>query len=346
MIKEAIGILVEGRSLSLQEAASAMEEIMDGKATPAQLGAFITALRIKGETPEEIAGLAGTMRMKAVPVNIPGPVLDIVGTGGDGLNTFNISTAAALVAAGAGIRVAKHGNRAASSLCGSADVLEKLGVRIDLTSREVQQCIEQVGIGFMFAPVFHPAMKYAAGPRKEIGIRTVFNILGPLTNPAGAQYQVLGVPTVELAEKIVPALIHLKTEHTLVVHGLIGMDELSISGESRIWEIKKGQLIASQKTISPEDFGLQQSPLRTIQGGSPEENAGYMRQILKGEKGAKRDVVLLNAGAALLACDKVANLNEGVKLAQNVIDQGLALSKLDQLIEFTQRIKENIVDSR
>lgn len=341
MIKEAIGTLVSGKSLTVHEAASVMEEIMEGKATPAQLGAFITALRIKGETADEIAGLAGVMRDKAIRVIVTEPVLDIVGTGGDGLNTFNISTAAAFVAAGAGIKVAKHGNRAASSQCGSADVLEKLGVKIDLNAQQVQNCIQEVGIGFMFAPAFHPAMKYAAGPRREIGIRTVFNILGPLTNPAHAEYQVIGVPGIELAEKIVHASIRLGAKHALVVHGLNGMDEISITGNSLIWEIRNGELISSRKSISPEDFGITKAPANIINGGTPEENAEIIRQIFSGAKGAKRDVVVLNAAAALVAGEKAETLQEGVNLSQEIIDSGKALDKLKHLIEFTQQLAGN-----
>jgi anthranilate phosphoribosyltransferase len=341
MIKEAIGTLVSGKSLTKSEAASVMEEIMDGKTSPAQLGAFVTALRIKGETADEIAGLAGVMRDKAIHVTAIGPVLDVVGTGGDGQNTFNISTAAAFVAAGAGIKVAKHGNRAASSQCGSADVLEKLGVKIDLKAEQVQRCINEVGIGFMFAPAFHPAMKFAAGPRREIGIRTVFNILGPLTNPAHAEYQVIGVPGKELAEKIVQAAMLLGTKHTLVVHGLNGMDELSISGNSLIWEVKNGELIYSQKTVSPEDFGIIRAPIRSIRGNTPEENAISMQRIFSGEKGAKREITILNAAAALVAGDKVETLQEGVRLSQDIIDSGKALDKLNRLVEITQKMAGN-----
>jgi anthranilate phosphoribosyltransferase len=346
MIREAIGTLVRGESLTIEEAASVMEEIMDGKTTPAQLGSFITALSIKGETGEEIAGLARVMRSRATQVTVDGPVLDIVGTGGDGLNTFNISTAAAFVAAGADIKVAKHGNRAASSQCGSADVLEKLGVKIDLNAGQVRNCIQEVGLGFMFAPNFHPAMKYAAGPRKEIGIRTVFNILGPLTNPAQAEYQVIGVPNLELAEKIVAALIRLGSRHALVLHGLNGMDEISITGRSMLWEIKNGELTKWQHHVSPEDFGLKKAPLTAVTGGSPEENAATIREIFGGATGAKRDIVLMNAAAALVAGNKVETLQEGVALAQEIIDRKLAFSKLELLIEFTQNLsKDNNNDS-
>jgi len=340
MIKEAIGLLVEGKSLSALEAAQVMEEIMGGQATPSQLGAFLTALRIKGETADELAGLARVMQSRACQVQTPGPLLDIVGTGGDGLNTFNISTTSAFIAAGAGIRVAKHGNRAATGKCGSADVLEKLGVKIDLSAEQVKSCIEEVGIGFMFAAGFHPAMKYAAGTRKEIGIRTVFNVLGPLTNPAHAQNLVIGVPGEELMGKIVTALVQLGVRHALVVHGLEGMDEISISGNSIYCEIKNGVLCNPGKQISPEHFGLKISSLNEIRGGNADENAETVRNILSGQKGAKRDIVVLNSAAALLAADRVENLEQGIVLAGKTIDEGAALARLDQLVEFTNRISE------
>lgn len=357
MIKEAIGTLVEGKSLTMEQAARVMENIMDGQTSPAQLAAFLTALRIKGEVADEIAGMATVMRDRAVPVKTAGPVLDIVGTGGDGLNTFNISTAAALVAAGAGIKVAKHGNRAASSRCGSADVLEKLGVKIDLNAAQVESCIREVGIGFMFAPVFHPAMKYAAGPRREMGIRTVFNILGPLTNPARAAYQVIGVPSPELGEKMVSALALMKAKHTIVVHGLNGMDEISLAGKSLVWEIKdrslevpqgpSGFLFASgpellirRWEVSPEDFGFSKAPLEAVTGGSPEDNAQIIHDILDGKTGPRRDITVINAAAALMAGGMAETLGQGVILAQETIDQGLAQAKLTHLIKFTQNISE------
>jgi anthranilate phosphoribosyltransferase len=337
MIKEAIGTLVKGQSLTLDEAAGVMDEIMEGKATAAQLGAFITALSIKGETADEIAGLAGVMRAKAIQVNVNGPVLDVVGTGGDGQNTFNISTSAAIVAAAAGLRVAKHGNRAASSKCGSADVLERLGVKIDLSAGQVQKCIQEAGIGFMFAAAFHPAMKYAAGPRREIGIRSVFNVLGPLTNPAHAEYQVIGVPNIELAEKMVQAVISLKTKHALIVYGLNGIDEISVTDSSLIWEVKDRKL-ASMRRINPEDFGLQRSAKDDICGGTPEENAQAILGIFAGQLGPRRDVVVINAAAALVAGERVETLNSGVVLAQELIDCGKALAKLKELIKVSQRV--------
>ena len=337
MIREAIAALVSGNSLTIEEAASVMEEIMEGEVTPAQLGAFVTALRIKGETVDEIAGLAKVMRAKAIRVVTDEPVLDIVGTGGDNANTFNISTVAAFVAAGAGIKVAKHGNRAMSSRCGSADVLEALGVRIDLGAEQVQRCLREVGIGFMYAPSFHPAMKYAAAPRREIGIRTVFNILGPLTNPARAEYQVIGVPSENLGEKIALALRRLGIKHALVVHGLNGMDEISITDRSRVWELGKDETIRDYY-VSPEDVGLKQATALAVAGGTPEENAKIMRLVLEGEKTPRRDVVLINAAAALVIGDRVGTLQQGVVLSGEIIDSGKALEKLEQLIRFSQSL--------
>ena len=336
MIKEAIQALVSGRSLTRDEAASVMEEIMAGEATPAQFGAFVTALRLKGETVDEIIGLARVMRAKAMPVNISGPVVDTCGTGGDGAGTFNISTAAAFVAAGAGLRVAKHGNRAMSSHCGSADVLEALGVKIDLDAEPVRRCLEEVGIGFMFAPVFHPAMKYAASPRREIGIRTVFNILGPLTNPAGAKAQVVGVADELLVKKLASVLQGLGCCHALVVHGDDGLDEITITGRSRVCEIKEGDL--KSYTVSPEDFGLARAELASLKGGSAGENAELLRRVLAGDPGPRRDAVVMNAAAALVAGDRVATLKDGVALAEEVIDSGRALAKLERLIDFSQSL--------
>ena len=336
MIKEAIQILISGQSLSMEEAASVMEEIMDGQVTPAQFGAFVTALRLKGETVEEIAGLARVMRAKAIPVTVAGPVVDTCGTGGDGSATFNISTAAAFVVAGAGLKVAKHGNRAMSSQCGSADVLEALGVKLELTAEQVQRCLETVGIGFMFAPAFHPAMKYAAAPRREIGIRTVFNILGPLTNPAGARAQVLGVADGSLLEKLAQVLGSLGCEHALVVHGEDGLDEITLTGETRVCELKNGAI--KSYSVSPEDFGLSRASLDDLRGGTAGENADQLRNILAGASGPQRDVVLLNAAAALVAGDRVAALESGVALAREVIDNGKALEKLNQLVKLSQSL--------
>jgi len=336
VIREAIQTLVSGRSLTIEEAASVMEEIMEDRVTPAQFGAFVTALRLKGETVDEIVGMAKTMRAKAVPVAIAEPAVDTCGTGGDGLHTFNISTAAAFVAAGAGLKVAKHGNRAISSQCGSADVLEVLGVRIDLNAKQVQRCLQEVGIGFMFAPLFHPAMKYASAPRREIGIRTVFNILGPLTNPAGARAQVLGVADDTLVEKLASVLQGLGCEHALVVHGEDGLDEITVTGKTQVCELKDG--LINSYFISPEGFGLSWAGLADLRGGTVHENAALLRSILSGAEGPQRDVVLMNAAAVLVAGDRVGTLQQGVALAEEVIDGGHALVKLEQLIEFSQSI--------
>jgi anthranilate phosphoribosyltransferase len=333
MIKEAIQTLVGGRSLTMDEASNVMEEIMEGNATPAQFGAFVTALRCKGETVEEIAGLARTMRAKALRVTINEPVVDTCGTGGDGLGTFNISTAAAFVVAACGLKVAKHGNRAMSSRCGSADVLEALGVKIDLNPEQVQKCLEKVGIGFMLAPVFHPSMKYAAAPRKEVGIRTVFNILGPLTNPAGARAQVLGVPEKSLTEKMATVLKMLDCQHALVVHGEDGLDEITITGKTFVSELKKGSI--KNYEVTPEEFGLPRAKPDSLKGGTAKDNAELLRSILSGKKGAQRDIVLMNAAAALLAGDKVTTLGQGITLAEQAIDNGKALQKVEELISFS-----------
>lgn len=338
MIKEAIGTLVEGRSLSFEESSGAMEDIMNGMATPAQIGAFLTALRIKGETSEEIAGLASVMRAKATPVIVSGPTIDIVGTGGDGSGSFNISTAAAFVAAGAGLKVAKHGNRAMSSQCGSADVLEALGVKIELGPAAVATCIEKAGIGFMFAPIYHPAMKHAALPRREIGIRTVFNILGPLTNPARTEQMLLGVPSEELGDKIATVLYRLGTKHSLVVHSQDGMDEISINGTSLIWDISE-DTISPPYEVSPDSFGLSASSTSEIKGGSPEENAAALRRILDGDEGALRDVVVMNTAAALVAGNLTVDLKDGARLAEEAIDSGRAKEKLNMLVELSQRLR-------
>ncbi|NTW03355.1 MAG: anthranilate phosphoribosyltransferase, partial [Oscillochloris sp.] len=296
-IREAIIAVAGRRDLSQAEAAMVMDEIMTGAATPAQIGAFLTALHLKGETDAEIAGMAEVMRQKATPVYFDGPVADTCGTGGDGAHTFNISTAAAFVAAGAGLIVAKHGNRAMSSICGSADVLEGLGVKIELDAEGVAHCLDTAGIGFMFAPKFHPAMRFAGPVRREIGIRTAFNILGPLTNPARAKYQVLGVASATLAEKLARALSRLDIVHALVVHGDGGVDELTLSGPNLIYDVRTGQEPHVQ-TVAPEDLGLARAPQEALRGGDVATNAQIVRAILSGEEaGPRRDVVLLNAAA-------------------------------------------------
>ena len=336
-IREAIAALVdERRDLTQAEAAAAMGEIFCGEVTPAQLGAFLIALRLKGETVDEIAGMASVMREHALRVKIDGPLLDTCGTGGDGQGTFNVSTAAAFVAAGAGARIAKHGNRAMTSGSGSADILEALGARIDLSPEQVAECIERTGFGFMFAQVFHPAMKHAAGPRREIGVRTVFNILGPLTNPAGAQHQLLGVARPEIASKIAAALQRLDGKHVLVVHGGDGVDELSISVATTVHELRDGSL--REYSVTPEDAGLPAAPADAIRGGTPQQNAAVLTSILHGERGPLRDVVVLNAGAALLAGEAVSDLKKGVLLAQESIDSGAASRKLEEWVELTRSL--------
>jgi len=337
MIREAIETIVSGGSLSFEQATEVMEEIMGGKATPAQIAAFITGLRIKGETVDEIAGLASVMRAKATQVEIAVPTIDIVGTGGDNSSSFNISTTAAFVAAGSGLKVAKHGNRAMSSRCGSADVLETLGVNIQLGAEAVAECLETIGIGFMFAPIFHPAMKYAATPRREIGIRTVFNILGPLTNPARAEFQVIGVATKELGEKIASVLHRLGTKHTFVVHGIDGTDEISISAKSLVWEVKPEGVLPSYE-VSPRYFGFKEASLEQIKGGTPETNAQILRSILTGERGPRRDIAVMNAAAGLVAGKRASDLNEGARIAEEMIDSGRALEKLDALVKLSQSL--------
>jgi anthranilate phosphoribosyltransferase len=345
MIREALETVVNGRSLTFEQAAAVMEDIMIGEATPAQVAAFATALRMKGETVEEIAGLATVMQAKATPVGVTSPVVDTCGTGGDGSSSFNVSTTAAFIVAGAGLKVAKHGNRAMSSHCGSADVLEALGVKIDLDAEAVAQCVETVGIGFMFAPNFHPAMKYVAAPRREIGIRTVFNILGPLTNPAGAKLQVIGVPSKELGEKIASVLHRLGTEHSLVVHGTDGMDEISISGRSLVWDVNQHR-VSPPYEIFPEDFGFMKGSVTQIRGGTARQNARILRGILSGEVGVRRNIVILNAAAALVAGNKAADLKEGVCIAEKTIDSGKALDKLDELIKLSERLSKKQVVAR
>jgi anthranilate phosphoribosyltransferase len=336
MIREAIGILVSRRSLSMEQASEVMGEIMNGEATQAQIGAFLTALHLKGETVEEIAGMARVMREKALRVSVDGLLVDTCGTGGDGSGTFNISTAAALVAAGAGLKVAKHGNRGMSSACGSADVLEALGAKIELDPDGVKRCLEEVGIGFMFAPLFHPAMKHAVGPRREIGIRTVFNILGPLTNPAGAQTQVIGVPDKVFGPKVAQALKLLGVEVAMVVHGLDGMDELSTCGPTLVWEVDQRSDRPRSYTVAPEDVGISRSSLEDIRGGTAPENADIIRRVLGGERGPARDAVLLNAAAALKVGGRVDGLKEGVDVAAEAIDSGKAQGKLEAFVRVSR----------
>jgi len=337
MIQQAINNIVSGRHLTFDESSSVMDEIMTGSATPSQFGAFVTGLRLKGETSEEIAGMASVMQEKALTVEAESTIVDTCGTGGDGSQTINISTIAAFVTVGAGLKVAKHGNRAITSSCGSADVLEAAGVKIDLGPEGVKQCINEVGMGFMFAPIFHPAMRFAGPLRREIGIRTVFNILGPLTNPARAKNQVLGIADPSLGLKMAEVLKRLGCLHALIVHGNDGLDEISISGPSQIWELKSGEIY--EYTIAPEDFGIQQASSDEIRGGVAEENVEVMHKVLSGEHGPKRDIVLLNAAAAITAGNQADSLAEGLIIAQESIDSGRASSKLNALIDLSQQLK-------
>jgi anthranilate phosphoribosyltransferase len=334
MIRDAIDRLVRGQSLDEDEAATVMEEIMTGEATPAQLAAFLVALRAKGETAAEIAGMAAVMREKALRVEAGGGLLDTCGTGG-AHHTFNVSTAAALVCAGAGARIAKHGNRAMSSASGSADLLEALGVKIDLDPAGVRTCIDEAGIGFMFAQVFHPSMKHAAPVRREIGIRTVFNILGPLTNPAGAEYQVLGVARPDLAPIMIEALRRLGSIRALVVHGEDGDDELSITGPTLVVELSKGDV--TEYRVAPEDVGLSRAGLKAILSSSGEQNADTARALLEGRPGPARDITVLNAAAGLLAAGLADSWPEAVALAAKAIDSGDAARSLARWADVSQR---------
>ncbi len=343
MIREAIINVAAGAALREDEAAAVMEEIMTGSATPAQMGAFLTALRLRpgGETVAEIAGMARVMREKAVQVHLEAKVaayaLDTCGTGGDGAGTFNVSTAAGIVAAAAGASVAKHGNRSATSRCGSADVLEALGARIDLGPEQVAHCVREVGFGFMFAPAYHPAMKHVGPMRREIGIRTVFNILGPLTNPAHTRYQVLGVADGSLLRKMGEVLLHLGCQHALIIHGEDGIDECSVSAPTHICEVRNGEELR-EYTITPEQVGLTQvSDRQAFQGGDPAYNARMVRELLSGNTdGPAADMLCLNAGAALLANEQVASLADGVKLARATLREGKARQRLTDVIACSQ----------
>jgi anthranilate phosphoribosyltransferase len=350
MIKDAIGKVVLQQDLLETEMIEVMNQIMGGEATPAQVGAFITALRMKGESIEEITGAARVMRDHATPIRVGKAldidreeinldretILDTCGTGGSGTKSFNISTTVAFVVSACGVKVAKHGNRSISSACGSADVLEALGVNLNVTPEQVENCINEVGLGFLFAPALHGAMKHAIGPRREIGIRTIFNILGPLTNPAGADRQVLGVYDEQLVEVLARVLVKLGCQRGFVVHGQDGMDEITLTGPTRVAEINEGQV--SLSTIEPEDFGLRRCQLSDLQGGDAEENASIVRDILAGAEGPKRDVVLLNAAYALVASGIVESVDAGLEKARNMIDEGLAKAKLEGLVNLTNAL--------
>jgi anthranilate phosphoribosyltransferase len=330
---ETIAKLVRCESLSEAEASDAFETIMRGDATPVQIAGFMVGLRMKGESVDELTGFARTARALATPIDVDGALLDTCGTGGDGLATFNISTLSAIVAASCGARVAKHGNRAASSLCGSADVLEQLGVKIDLAPDGVARCIEQAGIGFLFAPIFHPSFRFAAVPRKELGVRSVFNILGPLCNPAGAKYQALGVADANLAGKMADVLSRLGVEKAIVFHAGNGMDELSTSSPSLVIEIDGGR---KEYQLDPADVGLEPSDPLAVRGGGPEENARIAREVLAGAAGPRRDVVLLNAAAALMASGHAKDWREGIGAAGEAIDSGRASEVLQRWATISQ----------
>ncbi len=331
----AIGAVVERRDLGTEEMKSVMRRIMSGEATPAQIGGFLIGLRMKGETVEEIAAAAAVMRELATPVEVSAPhLVDTCGTGGDASGTFNISTASAFVVAAAGGAVAKHGNRSISSRSGSADVLEAAGVRLDLTPQQVARCIEEVGVGFMFAPMHHGAMKHAIGPRREMGVRTVFNLLGPLTNPAGAPNQVLGVFADRWLEPLARVLQRLGSRHVLVVHSEDGMDEISIGASTRVVELKEGEIHGY--TITPEEFGMERAAIATLAVDGAEQSLATIRAVFAGEPGPASDIVALNAGAAIYAAALADSLAAGVEKARQAIASGAAAEKLDALARLSQ----------
>ena len=338
MLKPFIALALNRQDLTAEQAEAAMTTIMTGQATPAQIGAYLVALRMKGETVDEITGSARAMRAVAVhvPLSRDGqPMYDTAGTGGDGAGTFNISTASAFVVAGTGRKVAKHGNRAASSLCGSADVLAALGLSLDLTPEQVGAAIDEIGIAFLFAPKFHPAMKYAIGPRKEIGQRTIFNVLGPLNNPAGADVQVIGVYDPALTEPLARVLGSLGSRAAFVIHGYGGTDELNPCGPNRVSHLKDGTVHTYE--IDPADLGFERGTIGELRGGTPDENATVMRALLGGAvNGARRSAVLLNAAAAIAA--ETGDLPAAVAEAEKALDTGAALAKLDALIDYSQRV--------
>ncbi|MDH3976676.1 MAG: anthranilate phosphoribosyltransferase [Deltaproteobacteria bacterium] len=336
MIQEAISKVVGGTNLSEEEMVKVMTQIMTGGASDAQIGSFITALRMKGETIEEITGAARVMREKALHIEAgEGRIVDTCGTGGDSLGSFNISTTAAFIAAGAGIKVAKHGNRSVSSKSGSADVLRSLGINVEAEVSRVEECIQQVGIGFLFAPLLHGAMKYAIGPRREIAIRTIFNILGPLTNPAKADSQVMGVYDENLTDNLANVLAKLGSKHAMVVHGMDGLDEITLTTVTKVSEVKEGNV----KTFNfiPEDYNLERCSMEDLKGGDSEANAGITLGILNGEKGPKRDIAIVNAAAAIVAGGGAKDIKEGLTIAAESIDSGAAMEKLEGLKEVSNR---------
>lgn len=335
MIKEAILKVYQNQDLTYDEAYQTMDEIMSGEASEVQMSAYLTAMSMKGETIEEITASAEAMRAHCVRLLNDEEVLEIVGTGGDGSNTFNISTTSSIVISAAGVSVAKHGNRSASSKCGAADVLEELGVNIHITPEKSLQCLKEINLCFLFAQNYHLSMKYVAGVRKELSIRTIFNILGPLTNPAGATMQVLGVYEKDLIEPLTEVLNNLGVESAMVVYGLDGMDEISASAKTAVCEIKDGKTMSYE--ISPEYFDMECSSKDDLVGGDAKENARITLAILNGEKGPKRNAVLLNSAAGLYVAGKVKSLREGVELAEDIIDSGKALEQLEKFIEVTNR---------
>jgi anthranilate phosphoribosyltransferase len=331
VFRELIEKLQQQRDLTVDEAAGAMDAIMDGRAQPAQIAGFLVALAMKGERPDEIVGLARTMRARATKLSRSfAPVFDTCGTGGDGANTFNVSTVAALVLAACGVRVAKHGNRSASSRCGSADLLEALGVNVSASPAAVERCLEQAGIAFLFAPVFHPSMKHAGPTRKELGIRTAFNLLGPLTNPAGAARQLVGVPRPELTELVARSLAQLGAERAWVVHGADGLDEISTTGYTKVSECRNGRV--NTFYVHPGDVGIPKSAPEALKGGDAADNAAIARSVLTGTPGPPRDVVLLNTAAALLIAGQATTIKDGISTAADAIDSGRAAAALDALI--------------
>ncbi len=345
MFNEMVKKLLEKKNLDPPEMAYCMERIMSGEVTEIQIAAFLTALKIKGETVEEIASAAHIMREKAEKVALDGlDALDTCGTGGDGTGTFNVSTAVALVAASAGVKVAKHGNRSATSLCGCADVLEELGVNINQTPDQVRSCVENANIGFMFAPLYHKSMRFVANTRKQLGFRTIFNILGPLSNPAGAAYQVLGVFHPNLVEIMAMVLNRLGTKHAMVVHGSGGMDEISMTGPTLVSEIRDGRV--ENYMIKPEDYGFKPCALGDLKGGTKEENAAILKGLLKGERSPKRDMLLLNAGAALYVAGKASGIGEGINMAAEAIDSGRALNILDRFVQVSSAHRPGFTGSQ
>ena len=337
-IKTGIAELIEGRSLNTEQMESVMRQIMTGEATDAQIAGFLVALRIKGETVEEITGAAKVMRELAVPVEVSGNhLVDIVGTGGDGASIFNVSTASTFVVAAAGGQVAKHGNRSVSSKSGSADLLEAAGVRLDLDANEVAHCIDTVGVGFMFAVNHHSAMKYAIGPRKELAARTVFNLLGPITNPAKVPNQLLGVYSKEWVRPIAEVLKSLGSNHIMVVHSADGLDEISIADETYVAELRNGSI--TEYTITPEQFGVQRGSLVDLKVADASESLALIESLLSGSVGPAADIVALNAGAALYVANIAESLESGVKLAQAVLEKGEGLDKMKELASVTKMIK-------